>query len=84
MDNFSGVSFWESHRFRIGPILKSGKSHEIVVIGDTVNIYINAKIKFGMIKYRPFKISEKNTNLGRPVFYFWIFDKLGSHFDISF
>lgn len=60
---FSEVSFWESHRFQIGPILKSGKSHEIVVTGDAVNIYINAKIEFGMIKYRPFKISEKRRIL---------------------
>ena len=48
---FAGVSFWEPHRFQIGPMLKMGENQiQIVFTGNAANLYTDAKIKFGILK----------------------------------
>ena len=48
---FAGVSFWEPHRFQIGPMLKTGENQiQIVFTGNAANLYTDAKIKFGILK----------------------------------
>lgn len=46
---FAGVSFWNTHRFLIGPYLKTGKNDiTLILTGNAANLYSNAKINYGL------------------------------------
>lgn len=45
----AGVSFWNPHRFHIGPHLKCGENQiEIVMTGNAANIYSGADLFYGL------------------------------------
>lgn len=44
-----GVSFWNTHRFKIGPYLRQGKNEiKLVFTGNASNIYEDANIYYGI------------------------------------
>ena len=45
----AGVSFWNPHRFDIGPHLKCGENQiEIIMTGSAANIYSGADLFYGL------------------------------------
>lgn len=48
---FAGVSFWNPHRFQVGPFLKPGENEiQVVFTGNAANLYTDAKIEYGIMK----------------------------------
>lgn len=63
-DQFAGVSFWNEHRFRIGPYLKEGKNRiRLVFTGSAANIYDKAGLAFGLGKQKKLYV-DRSVNTG--------------------
>lgn len=46
---FAGVSFWNDHRFWIGPWLKKGKNEIVLALtGNAANLFTDADISYGL------------------------------------